>query len=207
MAVRSVLIADSNSRLSQLVAQLLADEPGFRVVGVHGTAEGALRAAGERRPDIVLLSDRLEGRAVAPVVDRLRELAPSAALVMWSNDPTSRDEGRPVADAVVERGMTFRELVRDLRTATERSGQGSPSRAGGAAGATASHDRTDRGLLDDPESAGGLLLNCDSCTVQVRIATDDVAPAVEEARAFFADHSDCDTGIDLAERLALSART
>ena len=206
MVLRSVLIADSNSRLSQLVGQLLADEPGFRVVGVHGTAEAMLRAAGECRPDVVLLSDRLEGRPVGPLCERLRQLTPATALVMWAHDPTSRDEGRAVADAVVERGMTFRELVRDLRAVMEPGGR-PPPQAGEAAVPVTPQDRATRGLLDDPESAGGLLLNCDSCAVQVRIATDDVAPAVEEARGFFADHSQCDTGIDLRERPVLTLRT
>jgi hypothetical protein len=58
-----------------------------------------------------------------------------------------------------------------------------------------------RTVLDHPESTGLLLLNCDSCAVQVRLATDDIAPAVEEAREFFAEHAACTTGIDLTERL------
>jgi DNA-binding response OmpR family regulator len=200
----SVLIADSNTRLSQLVGQLLGDEPGFRVLGVQHTAADALRAADERRPDVVLLSDRLEGRPVAPVCELLRQVVPAAALAMWSHDPAGHGEGQAAVDAVVERGMTFRELVRELRDLVDRSDGATPrAQRGQVATPTPPglRDATGRTLLDDPEASGSLLLNCDSCTVQVRLATDDVAPAVEAARAFFAEHASCDTAIDLTEQL------
>ncbi len=210
MAVRSVLIADSNTRLSRIVGELLADEQGFRVPGVVDTAEAAMQFAWREPPDIILLSERLEGRPVNMLCERLRQVAPDAVLVVWSHDLTSRTRAQAVADAVVERGTTFRRLVRDLRTTAARV-----SDTPAVAMLTWADEHLPplpppatpviRGLLDDPDDVGGLLLNCDSCGVRVRLATADIAPAVDEARNFFAQHGQCDTAIGLCDRFALSS--
>ena len=213
MAVTSVLIADSNARLSQLVGQLLADEQHFRVLAVHHTMEQVHKSAEQHRPDVILLSQRLEGQSVHRLCERLRRVAPRAALVMWTHDSTSRDTGQVIADAVIERGTTFRQFVRSLREVVRRrSGVGGPLRktwADGHAlpGLPEPEGVLDSRVLDDPDSARRLLLNCDSCAVRVRLDTGNIAPAVDEARAFFAEHADCDTAIDLTGRPALSTIT
>lgn len=205
MKDRSVLIADTNTRLSRLIGQLLADEPGFQVLGVHSTAAEAWQAAQERRPDLVLLSERLDGRPVDDLCDRLRTLVPEVVLVMWSHDPATRGKGQPLADAVVERGTTFRRFVGELRAIADRAH--APDRAPLTwveESVRALPPLPSGELVDDPQSSGALLLQCDTCAVQVRIATDDVAPAVDEARDFFAEHAECVTAIDRTERRVLS---
>ena len=115
MTTCSVLIADSNTRLSRLIGELRAEEPGFRVLAVHSSNDEVLQVAQQRDPDIVLLSERLEDQPTEDLCVRLRAAAPGAALVMWSHDGRSRAKGESLADGVLERGITFRQLVRDLR--------------------------------------------------------------------------------------------
>lgn len=198
----SVLIADANSRLSRLIGQLLADEPGFRVLGVHSTRAEVLQAARERHPDVVLLSERLEGRSADDLCERLRTLVPGVVLVMWSSDAAAHGDRRTPADGVIERGTTFRQFVTELRAAAERT-PARPPLTWADQPVHALPPVPGGELLDDPQTSGGLLLHCQSCAVDVRIATEDVAPAVEEARQFFADHAECVTAIDRVERRAL----
>jgi DNA-binding NarL/FixJ family response regulator len=55
-----ILIADDSVAICRLIAQLLRRERSIHIVGVAGTAEGALHLAAECSPDILLLDLHLD---------------------------------------------------------------------------------------------------------------------------------------------------
>ena len=111
---QTVLLADGNERLADVIAQLLADEPGFRVVGVAHSCERAVELAREHSPDVALVSEEVGGVPGLQVCAALRAVARDATLLLWSHDVRKDHAVQPV-DGVLERGSTFRDLVRSLR--------------------------------------------------------------------------------------------
>ena len=127
MKPAKVLLADANAKLAQVIADLLSDEPGYTVVGVVDTAAAALLAARRRRPEVVLVDPKLNDSSGVALCAALRAAAPEAAVLLWSHG-TERPEAVEV-DGLLERGMTFRELVQALDRVQTRPGRpaGSPS--------------------------------------------------------------------------------
>ncbi len=120
MAAISVLVADSNPRLAAIIAQLLADEPSFSVVDVVDSAEAALVAARTSRPAAVLVDRRFPDGSGEAVCAALRASVPDTAVLLWSYGTERTAAQVPGVDAVLERGMTFRELVGAILTAHRR---------------------------------------------------------------------------------------
>jgi DNA-binding NarL/FixJ family response regulator len=100
------------------MGQLLDDDHRFRLVGVVGTREQAVLEARRHAPDVVLVAQQLEGVRGVDLCADLRRAAPSAALLLWSHGAGARSTGEdsPDVDAVIERGMTYRELAWAVRT-------------------------------------------------------------------------------------------
>ena len=196
---RTVLIADSNTRLAEVLAQLLADEDGFTVLDVCGTAEQALHRAQEGRPDVVLVSESLQDRRGVEVCTALRHVVPDAIVLLWSHNPAQLDVGGDVADAVMERGMTFRDLVREVRQVRPARGE-DPAQVLPAADAAPVAAPEPAPAPNEPDDA--MVLTCSSCDVRLAIDTRDMTSAVQEARAFFAEHDRCATSIALTDSAA-----
>lgn len=110
----AVLIVDGNRRLAEVMADLLADEPGFAVAGLVDTAEQAVRVVQSGQVDVVLVDERLVDIPGSAALPTLRAAAPSAALLLWSHDVGRSDEHLR-ADGLLPRGLTFRELVYEIR--------------------------------------------------------------------------------------------
>ena len=108
-----VLLVDANTALRQIVAELLADEPDFDVVGQAGEAREALDAVAAGRVDLVLIGENLPDVPGSAVLPRLKEARPQVITALWTPVPTL--EGP--ADICVYRGATFRQLLRGLRLA------------------------------------------------------------------------------------------
>ena len=205
--VRTVLIADSNVRLAGLLSELLGDEPEFSLLDVCRTADRVLERASTWRPDVVLVSEVLQGDSGGEVCRALRLASPGSVLLLWSHDPHVPPPGAEEADAVIERGMTFRDLLQALRSA---------QRAPRAPALVAAHADTDllrrdvllapisptpaRVHLDAADDDGRMLLTCDSCQVRLPVPTDDMPAAVDQARDFFSTHDRCETTIDVRDR-------
>jgi DNA-binding NarL/FixJ family response regulator len=122
-----VLLADGNAKLAHVIADLLSDEPGYIVVGVVDTAAAALLAARRKRPEVVLVDPKLNDSSGLALCSALRAAVPEAAVLLWSHGAE-----RPAdveLDGVLERGMTFRELVQALDQVQKRPGRtaGGPS--------------------------------------------------------------------------------
>lgn len=191
MTVCSVLIADSNARLARLLAELLADERDFAVLGVCSTPEQALEAAAADRPDVVLVSERLSGRPGVEVCATLRALLPDATLLLWSHHPARQPVG--AVDGLLERGMTFRDLVDVVR------------RARGEATSATQHParvRSHRSARSDDDPEGAMVVSCETCGLRRPIPTEDMPAAVVQARAFFTEHGGCVTSVDLSDQVS-----
>jgi DNA-binding NarL/FixJ family response regulator len=83
-----VVVADDHPP-TRLGVRLALEEDGFAVVAEAATAPGAVRAALEHRPDVVLLDVHMPGSGIAAARTLSREL-PDAAVVMLT---VSRDDG------------------------------------------------------------------------------------------------------------------
>jgi DNA-binding NarL/FixJ family response regulator len=128
MKPAKVLLADGNAKLAQVIADLLGDEPGYCVVGVVDTAAAALLAARRKRPDVVLVDPKLNDASGLALCAALRAAAPEAAVLLWSHGAERLADVE--VDGLLERGMTFRELVVALDQAQRRPGRtvaGGPS--------------------------------------------------------------------------------
>jgi DNA-binding NarL/FixJ family response regulator len=93
MGVR-VLIVDDHAPFRSLACRLLAAE-GFDVVGEAADGTGALAAAVEMRPDVVLLDVQLPDLAGFRVAERLAGFVPAPAVVLISSRART-DYGRQV---------------------------------------------------------------------------------------------------------------
>jgi DNA-binding NarL/FixJ family response regulator len=110
-----VLVADGNASFAGIVGELLDDEPGFSLVGTARTGQEVVDVARACRPDVVLVDERLDGSLHSEVLPRLRDACPSAVVLLWSHHVVHT--AVTDVDGVLERGMTFRELVRAVRAA------------------------------------------------------------------------------------------
>lgn len=116
----TVVIADANRRLAEIMGQLFDDDHRFDVVGVVATAEAADRVARTRHPDVVLVSQHLDEESGTTACARLRTAAPQAALLLWSHDTRQTAAQAPDVDAILARGMTYRELAQAIRDVSAR---------------------------------------------------------------------------------------
>jgi DNA-binding NarL/FixJ family response regulator len=108
-----VVVVDGNPSLAGILGELLADEPGFTVVGTATTGDRAVQLARECEADVFLVDERVDQVLRTTVLDALRAACPEALVLLWSHHEVhTAAEG---VDAVLPRGMTFRELVRALR--------------------------------------------------------------------------------------------
>lgn len=108
----SVLIADGNRALRSLLAELLGDEPGFTVVAQVARAQDALDVLAEKPVDVVIIAERLDDVPGTAVLSRVRDACPDVLIALWAS---RRAELPDAADVLLDRGASFRELVRALR--------------------------------------------------------------------------------------------
>lgn len=118
--MKTVLVADHNRRLGELIAQLLDDDHAFDVVGVARDAGTAVQLAAAKAPDVVLVSEHLDGEDGLSLCAALRRAAPKTALLLWTADVTAETPERLGADGLVERGMSYRELARAVHKVVHR---------------------------------------------------------------------------------------
>lgn len=107
-----MLVVDGNASLASVLAELLDDEDGFRVIGTAVTGEQALGLAQDAEADVVLVDERLDDALTTAVLEGLRIRCPHALLLVWSHDRVHTVSEH--ADGVLERGMAFREVVQAI---------------------------------------------------------------------------------------------
>ena len=80
--VHSVLVVDDSRLARMMVGGLIAERcPGARIREAND-AEEALVAARAEAPDLVILDHNMPGEAGLDIVERLREIAPRAAIAL-----------------------------------------------------------------------------------------------------------------------------
>ena len=85
-----VLLADDHPLLRAGVAQSLAESRKFEVVAQAGTADEAVRMAGELRPAIVLLDISMPGHGLT-AAERIHAAAPEIAIVVLTVSEADED--------------------------------------------------------------------------------------------------------------------
>lgn len=119
MSIR-VGVVDDHALFRQGLRALLASEEGIEVVGEAADAPSGLRLAVTEAPDVLLLDVNMPGMSGLEAIRKLRNSAPSVAIVML----TMVDHAAAVAEAVsagaagyVAKGADPDELVRAIRAA------------------------------------------------------------------------------------------
>lgn len=111
-----VLVADDDATIRELLAAVLADEPGLRAATARDGTE-ALAAIAQLRPRVVLLDIQMPGLSGLEVARRLRATSsmPNLAIVGFSaatNRQAALDAG---CDEFVPKPFDVDELVEILR--------------------------------------------------------------------------------------------
>lgn len=122
-----VLLADANRQLAEVMRQLLSDEPDLRVVDVVHSADAAMVAVRRHRPDVVLVDPRLRQGSGFELCAALHDAAPETAVLLWSYSQTAGQCRDRSVTGVLERGMTFAELVGAIRAALQQRTAAEPT--------------------------------------------------------------------------------
>jgi len=92
----TVAIVEDHAELSQNLAELFNDTPGYRCVCQCATAENALREIPRHKPDVVLMDLNLPGVSGIECIERLKaELPETQVLVL-----TAHEEGERIFQAL-----------------------------------------------------------------------------------------------------------
>jgi PAS domain S-box-containing protein len=97
----TVVIADDSDEIRQLVRMLLEFEEGFDVVAEASDGNEAVAAAASHQPNLVLLDHSMPNLDGLGALPKIREVAPSAVVVMLSGFSADR-----LADAALAGGAT-----------------------------------------------------------------------------------------------------
>ena len=80
-----VLLVDDHTIVRLGLKTLLGDQPGMEVVGEAGTAAEAVRAAGQLRPDVVLMDIRMPGEGGIEATRQITARFPQTKVVMLTS--------------------------------------------------------------------------------------------------------------------------
>jgi DNA-binding NarL/FixJ family response regulator len=90
-----VLVAEDDPGLTGELAALIGSDPALELVGVRRDADGALAAASEHAPDVLLLDVHVQQNG--SMVREIREGSPRVRVIAFSGraTPASSANGRP----------------------------------------------------------------------------------------------------------------
>jgi two-component system NarL family response regulator len=127
-----VLVVDDHELFRRGLEIVLAGEPDIEVVGEAGDGAAAVEAAQELLPDIVLMDVRMPGRGGIEACTALKEVAPSARIIML----TVSDEEADLYEAIKAgaTGYLLKEISTDevadaIRAVADGQSQINPSMA------------------------------------------------------------------------------
>ncbi|MCS7003426.1 MAG: response regulator transcription factor, partial [Dehalococcoidia bacterium] len=141
--------ADCHRIVAQALAEALSLEPDLRVVAFVTSGDDLVREALRLRPDVVIVDQLLPDIDGVAVTRRLRELLPSARVIVLSAQsavPATGDAVEAGVDRVIPKSATLRDVVAAVRAApvadpsaaADPSGPAAPSSSDqpGASGAS-----------------------------------------------------------------------
>ncbi len=150
-----VLVADDHTVVREGIRHVLEGEAGFVVVAEAATAADAVRLAGVHAPDVAVLDISMPGGSGLDAVARIRELLPSARILVLSmhdNPEYLRESVRAGAHGYLLKDSAATELRAAVRavhhggeyfseSVASRSGAGDPAGAGGRVGILSTRER------------------------------------------------------------------
>ncbi len=120
-----ILIVDDEKPARDRLAQILADEEGFEVVGEAGNGDEALQRTAELEPDIVLLDIRMPGLGGIETAHHLNELPrPPAVVFTTAYDEYAIDAFEARAIGYVLKPVRRSRLVSALEQASRLAAAG-----------------------------------------------------------------------------------
>lgn len=126
-----VLLADDQSEIRSALRLLLEQEPGISVAGEAGDTHELLEKAARLRPEIVLLDWELADPPLTVpaadcglvLLDLLRSVCPSAAVIALSGRPEARAEALSAgADGFISKGEPPECVIDTVRGVARRLG-------------------------------------------------------------------------------------
>jgi len=129
-----ILIADDHPLFREGVAQSLASEPGFTVVGQAGSGEEAFSLVGDLLPDVLLLDVTMPGDGGIVTAGKVASAWPVVRIMMLTvseDQDTLMAALKAGARGYVLKGVTARDLVNAVRVVAGGDIYISPALAGG----------------------------------------------------------------------------
>lgn len=117
MAGLSGLLVEDQSMFVELLLPVLQAIAGLRVVATAGTAEEAMAAVQQLRPDLLILDLCLPDLPGIHVAEALQRVRPEAHLIVLSGQASSflcPPALKPMLHAVVDKTSAFRELQQEI---------------------------------------------------------------------------------------------
>jgi DNA-binding response OmpR family regulator len=95
--VLRILVVEDDNQLAETLKYLIEDNPRYRVVATAADADGAIAAAEQKDPDLVLLDLHLPNMSGALLYLALVRRWPrlSGRVILMTGDPTALEEGWP----------------------------------------------------------------------------------------------------------------
>jgi DNA-binding NarL/FixJ family response regulator len=121
MGIR-VFHCDDSEAFTRLVSLWLSEHDGIEFVGAEHTAEAALAAVADARPDVILL-DTMGRPGDDALLTAFREAAPAAKVIVYSGYVRLMQEGAlgHAADAYLEKGDDEGPLIAAIRGVVSRT--------------------------------------------------------------------------------------
>ena len=179
-----VLLVDDHAVVRLGLRTLLANQPGFRVVGEAGTVAEALNMARQARPDVVLMDVRLPDGSGVEACRKIKAESPDCKVVML----TSYSDEEAIVGAVMAgaNGYLLKQADSDRLTQAIRDA---------ATGASSL----------DPRAAGALLTQFRE--LSAKQAESELAGLTDRERRMLALIAEGYTNRAIGERLHLSEKT
>ena len=100
--MKAVLIVEDDPDIQSLIETIFSMDPRFLVTGLAESAENGLELARTKKPEIIVLDDRLDGSLTGvDAVPQFKAAAPGAKIILFTAhaDLQARVVGQPGIDA------------------------------------------------------------------------------------------------------------
>jgi DNA-binding NarL/FixJ family response regulator len=112
-----LLIIEDQTAIREILVEVLASDPNYRLVGQSGEGREALRMCLELKPDLVVLDARLPGMGGVDLLRRITKELPSTRVLVFSgneNPHLIREMLEAGARGFVEKSANFAEFKKGL---------------------------------------------------------------------------------------------